>query len=204
MTSQPGTWADRGARLRGARFWTVAGFALLGYAQATGAAWVNVGPPVGQVTLILGTAPNPRTAAAPVAVNFTIPAAQVANGFPIAGTPDVEVQFGVRRLLWFAPSQADLIVTAPATIDSGPNQIPISDITWTTVAAAGTPAGTELIGGGTLTSGAQTIYTLNPPVVFGAATLWAGAVLTFLYANTQVYPAGTYGPATVTFTAFRN
>lgn len=51
----------------------------------------------------------------------------------------MEVQIGVRRIWFFAKSQADLIVTAPATIDSGPNQIPKSDISWTTTPATGTP-----------------------------------------------------------------
>jgi hypothetical protein len=33
---------------------------------------------------------------------------------------------------------------------------------------------------------------------------WAGGVFTFCYANTQVYPAGTFGPAIFTFAAYRN
>jgi hypothetical protein len=167
---------------------------------------VNVGLANGEVTLIVGTAPNPETTAAPVAVNFTVAAAQVGNGVAIAGSPDVEVQFGVRRFWFFAPSQADLVVTAPATIDSGPNQIPISDISWTTTTATGTPGGTELIAGGTLAAGAQTIHTLNPPAggFLASVTRWAGGVFTFRFANTQIYPQGSYGPATITFTASRN
>ncbi|KPK52049.1 MAG: hypothetical protein AMS22_09895 [Thiotrichales bacterium SG8_50] len=179
--------------------------ALAGYAQAVDAAWVNVALGNGEVTLILGTAPNPLATVGPVVVNFSVPAAQVGNGVAIAGTPNVEVQLGVRRFWFFAPSQADLNVSAPATIDSGPNQIPISSISWTTAAATGTPGGTELIAGGTLSAGSQTIHSLNPPAPFLSwVNSWAGAVFTFRYANTQIYPAGSYGPATITFTAYRN
>lgn len=179
--------------------------ALTTQAPATEAAWVNVALANGQVTLILGTAPNPVATAAPVSVNFNLTAAQVGNGIAVSGTPDVEVQFGVRRFWFLAPSQADLVITSPASLNSGSNQIPISDISWTTAAASGTPGGTQLIAGGTLATGAQTIHTLNPPSVFlTATTVWAGGVFTFRFANTQVYPQGTYGPATITFTASRN
>jgi hypothetical protein len=158
---------------------------------------VNISLAFGQLYLIVGPEANP-TAAGTTAVTFSVSTAQLGNGNPVAGTPNVHVQVGVRRL--FNPSYADLTVTAPSSVDSGPNQIPISDFGWTTVQVAGAPPGTTLIPGGTLSAGTQMIYTLNPPFL---GTSWAAGLFTFQYANAQIYPAGSYGPATINFTATR-
>jgi hypothetical protein len=174
-------------------------FGLACWADVASAAWVNIGLARGQLYLIVGPESAPL-AAGTVAVSFTVPTAQLGDGTPIAGTPNVHVQLGLRRPRFSGNLSAPLVVTAPATVDSGPNQIPISDFSWTTTQVAGAPGGTLLIGGGTLAAGSQTIYTLTTA---GGGARWAAGLFTFRYANTQIYPAGGYGPATVNFTATR-
>jgi len=93
---------------------------------------------------------------------------------------------------------ATMTATAPATLSG---TIPISTISWTSAAIAGEPAGTTLIPSGSFVSGAQTMVSITTA---GGATVSAGGALTFTYANSTVYPEGSYGPTTVNFTASRN
>jgi hypothetical protein len=174
-------------------------FGLACWADVSSAAWVNITLARGELYLIVGPESAPLTAGT-VAVSFTVPTAQLGDGTSIAGTPKVHVQLGLRRPFFSGNISAPLVVTAPATVDSGSNQIPISDFSWTTTQVAGAPGGTLLIGPGTLAAGAQTIYTLTTA---GTGAAWAAGLFTFRYANTQIYPAGGYGPATVNFTATR-
>jgi hypothetical protein len=178
---------------------SLAAFGLACWADVASAAWVNIGLARGELYLIVGPESAPL-AGGTVAVSFTVPTAQLGDGTPIAGTPNVHVQFGLRRPLGSGNISAPLVVTAPATVDSGPNQIPISDFSWTTTQVASAPGATLLIGPGTLAAGAQTIYTLTTT---GTGARWAAGLFTFRYANTQIYPAGGYGPTTINFTATR-
>lgn len=177
----------------------IVGLSLACWADVSLAAWVNIGLARGQLYLIVGPESAPL-AGGTVAVSFTVPTAQLGDGTSIAGTPNVHVQLGLRRPAGSGNISAPLVVTAPATVDSGPNQIPISDFDWTTTQVAGAPGATLLIGPGTLAAGTQTIYTLTTA---GTGARWAAGLFTFRYANTQAYPAGGYGPATINFTATR-
>ncbi|HSD97704.1 MAG TPA: hypothetical protein VLB06_11250 [Sulfuricaulis sp.] len=96
---------------------------------------------------------------------------------------------------------ATMTATAPAALFSGANQIPITDISWTSVAIAGAPAGTTVIPSGSFVAGPQTIISRTTT---GGGNFYVGGALTFRYANTTVYPQGTYGPATVNYTASRS
>jgi len=104
----------------------------MGYAPMANAAWVNVTLGNGEVTLILGTGANSLATPGPVNVGFAVAAAQVCNGVAIPGTPNFEIQLGVRRFWFFAPSEVDLNVSARATINADPNSIPVSSIRWRT------------------------------------------------------------------------
>ncbi|HYA38811.1 MAG TPA: hypothetical protein VEI74_11145 [Candidatus Methylomirabilis sp.] len=96
---------------------------------------------------------------------------------------------------------ATMTATAPAALFSGANQIPITAINWTSAAIAGAPGGTTVIPNGSFVAGPQTIVTRTTT---GGGRFYAGGLLTFRYANTTVYPQGTYGPATINYTASRN
>lgn len=134
-------------------------------------------------------------------VTFTVPAAQVGNGTPVVGTPTLEFEMSVRRARFGPNLTATMTATAPANLSSGGSQIPISDIGWTSAAIAGAPGGTTVIPNGSFIGGPQTIVSITTA---GGGNYNAGGVLTFRFANTTVYPGGTYGPATVYYTAGRN
>jgi len=136
-------------------------------------------------------------------VTFNVPATQVGNGTPVIGTPTLEFEMSVQRPGGVgAPNlTATMRATAPAALVSGANQIPITTISWTSAAITGAPAGTTLIPNGSFAGGAQTIVSITTT---SATNFYAGGALTFRYANTTVYPRGTYGPATINYTASRN
>ncbi|HSD96929.1 MAG TPA: hypothetical protein VLB06_07290 [Sulfuricaulis sp.] len=134
-------------------------------------------------------------------VTFTVPAAQVGNGTPVVGTPTLEFEMSVRRARFGPNLTATMTATAPATLASGGNSIPITAISWTSVAIAGSPGGTTVIPNGSFVAGPQTIVTRTTT---GGGSFYAGGALTFRFANAAVYPQGTYGPAIVNYTASRN
>jgi hypothetical protein len=166
------------------------------YGSPASAAWVGINPPNGAVILRINFTGRPT-------VTFNVPAAQVGNGTPIVGTPVLEFEMSVQRATGGgAPNlTATMRATAPTALFSGANQIPISDISWTSVAITGAPAGTTLIPNGSFVGGAQTIVSITTT---STTNFYAGGALTFRYANATVYPQGTYGPATVNYTASRN
>jgi len=170
-------------------------FAIL-YGSEASAAWVGINPPNGAVILRINFAGTPT-------VTFNVPAAQVGNGTPVIGTPTLEFEMSVQRAAGGgAPNlTATMRATAPASLVSGANQIPITTISWTSAAITGAPAGTTLIPNGSFVGGAQTIVSITTT---SATNFYAGGALTFRYANTTVYPQGTYGPATINYTASRN
>ena len=171
-----------------------AGAVALLHDSLAAAAWVNINPPRGSVILRINYAGKPT-------VTFNVTAAQVGNGIAVAGTPTLEFEMSVRRPRFGPNLTATMTATAPAALASGGNQIPISDISWTSVAIAGAPAGTTLIPNGSFAAGPQTIVSRTTT---GGGSFYAGGALTFRFANTTVYPQGTYGPATVNYTASRN
>lgn len=132
-------------------------------------------------------------------VTFTVTAAQLGNGIAIAGDTTVDIEMAVRSTTGGGPPPhitATLYATAPATVDSGSNQIPISDISWTAT-LAGAPGGTTPIAPGAFVAGQKPIVTITTS---GGGFFYAGGTLTFYFANTKVYAQGTYGPATVNYT----
>jgi len=157
------------------------------------AAWVNINPPPGQVILRINYTGKPT-------VTFNVTAAQMGNGTAVAGTPTLEFEMSVQRA-GGTDVTATMTATAPASLASGGNQIPISDISWTSVAIAGAPGGTTLIPNGSFVAGPQAIVSVTTNA---GGNFNAGGALTFYFANTTVYAAGTYGPATVNYTASRN
>jgi len=173
-----------------------AGTITLLHGSLAPAAWLNIVPARGQVILRINYAGAPT-------VTFNVSAAQLGNGTPVVGVPTLEFEMSVRRPGGFgAPNlTATMTATAPAALFSGANQIPITAINWTSAAIAGAPGGTTVIPNGSFVAGPQTIVTRTTT---GGGRFYAGGLLTFRYANTTVYPQGTYGPATINYTASRN
>lgn len=133
-------------------------------------------------------------------VSVTVPAAQVGrgvaqgmtsnstqaisfyDGFTVC-TPPTQVYVGgwVRRP-GSGSGSGVLSVTSPASLTSGAQTIPFTQISWTST-ALGNPAAD--IPAGTFTGGTQALRTI-------AANTWVENCLTFSYANTAVVAAGTY------------
>lgn len=157
------------------------------------AAWVAINPPPGQVILRINFTGKPT-------VTFNVTAAQMGNGTPVAGAPTLEFEMSVQRA-GGTNLTATMTATAPASLTSGSNSIPITDISWTSTAIAGAPGGTTLIPSGSFVAGPQTIVSITTA---GGGNYYAGGALTFYFANTTVYASGTYGPATVNYTASRS
>jgi hypothetical protein len=170
-----------------------AGTAILFHGSLASADWVTLNPPPGRLIFYINYTGTPTVA-------FNVTAAQMGNGTPVAGTPALEFEMIVQRA-GGTDVTATMTATAPAALFSGGNQIPISDIGWTSVAITGAPGGTTLIPNGSFVGGPQTIVFVTTN---GGGNYYAGGALTFYFANTTVYTRGTYGPATVNYTASRN
>jgi hypothetical protein len=156
--------------------------ATLLHGSPASAAWVTLNPPPGQLILNINYTGTPT-------VTFNVTAAQMGNGTPVAGTPTLEFEMIVQRA-GGTNVTATMTATAPANLSSGGNQIPISDIGWTTAAITGAPGGTTLIPSGSFVAGPQTIVFVTTT---SGGNYYAGGALTFRFANTTIYPAGTYG-----------
>lgn len=166
------------------------GTAALFHDSPAVAAWVIINPPPGQVILRINYTGTPT-------VTFNVTAAQMGNGTAVAGTPALEFEMSVQRA-GGTNVTATMTATTPATLSSGGNQIPITDISWTSTAIAGAPAGTIVIPSGSFMAGSQTVVSTTTA---GGGNYNAGGALTFYFANITVYPGGSYGPATVNYTA---
>ncbi|KPK52523.1 MAG: hypothetical protein AMS22_08935 [Thiotrichales bacterium SG8_50] len=175
----------------------VAVCAVITYSAGAQAASLGLNPPPGNLILVVGPEATP-SAAGPVSVTFTLTAPQIGTG-QIDGSPVVQIEMVGRRPPSGPNFTAELRANAPAFVTSGGNQIPISDFSWTSVALAGAsypqviPSGVFAAGGGI-----QLIDTLS---VVGGPTRTTGGALTFHYANSAIYPAGSYGPTAITYTA---
>jgi len=170
-----------------------AGAVALLHDSLASAAWVGINPPRGSVILRINFAGIPT-------VTFTVPAAQVGNGTAVVGVPTLEFEMSVQSQNAGPNLTATMTATKPAALFSGAKQIPITTISWTSAAIAGAPVGTTVIPNGSFVAGAQTIVSITST----GGNTYAGGALTFRYANTTVYPQGTYGPATVNYTASRS
>jgi hypothetical protein len=90
-----------------------------------------------------------------------------------------------------AGASAVLQVNTPASLTSGADSLPFSQISWVSTAIG---SGAD-IPSGTFGTGTQTLRSI-------AANRWVENCLSFNYANTSVLPAGTYvGRATYTLSA---
>ena len=170
--------------------------ATLLHGSLASAAWITINPPPGAVILRINFAGTPT-------ITFNVTAAQMGNGIPVAGTQTLEFEMSIQRAAGGgAPNlTAMMTATAPAALFSGANQIPITDISWTSAAVAGAPGGTTVIPNGSFVAGPQTIVSITTTA---GGNFYAGGDLTFYFANTTVYTQGTYGPATVNYTASRS
>lgn len=183
---------------------------MLGLCSAQAQAWVlnlTAGPK--QIYLAVGRATVGGNNSTINQVSVTLPAAAVGNGVAQAMTsnssqstspydnyavcnPPAQVYVGGSLRVPSGSSSATLQVSTPASLASGADTIPFSQISWTSTAngnaAADIPAGA--FNGGTVFL--RTI----------AANTYVENCLTYSYANTVVPAAGTYtGRATFTLTA---
>jgi hypothetical protein len=132
-------------------------------------------------------------------VSVTVPAASVGNGTAQAMTsnsttansfidgyafcnPPAEVYVGGWSRPGSGSGTATLSVTTPASLTSGANSIPFSQISWV---SSGNGDTTTVIPSGTFVGGTQTLTTI-------AANSWKEECFAFSYANTVTPAAGTY------------
>lgn len=112
------------------------------------------------------------------------------DGFVVCRPPR-EVYIGAWFRVPSAGASAVLQVSTPASLSSGADSVPFSQISWVSTAIG---SGAD-IPSGTFGTGTQTLRTI-------AANRWVENCLSFNYANTAALPAGTYaGSATYTLSA---
>ena len=123
-------------------------------------------------------------------VTHTVPAAQLGDGTPIAGTPNgVYIEVSARRATFWEALTTSFILSVDASVPltDGSHFIPFTDISWTSE--------TGDIPSGRFT-GAPNQLILGP-----IRTYWQVSDRhTFYYDNLQIVPAGTY-TGRVTYTA---
>jgi len=169
------------------------------YSQPAAAASVIIGfdPQItnGGLVLVVGDVNNPL--GAQPTVTFDLSTTPVGGGTAVTGTPAVQIEMAARRF-GNSNTTAQLLAQVPAGLGTVPNQIPVNSISWTSVLPTTPPGGMTLIANGQFAgAGTQVIHTMP---VQGNVIRYAGAVMTFSYANTQTYPGGTYS-GVVTYTA---
>ena len=186
------TWRKMGRTAVRVLFLYTGAVAFL-HGSPASADWVTINPAPDQVILLINYSGIP-------AVTFDVTAAQMGNGTPIAAatiggilTP-LEFEMSVQRK-GNSPVTATMKANAPAMLGG---LIPITDISWTSAAAAFTPVGATLIPNDYFHGGSQDIVSVTAT---GGGNFYAGGALTFYFKNDTVYPQGTYGPVTVSYTA---
>jgi hypothetical protein len=193
--------------VRSAAAWLIATLA----AWAVGPAWgwvLVITPGTRALYLQVGTGTANASNAAVNTVSLALPATAIGNGTAQPMTSDSAVSqsffdgFVVCRPprevyigAWFrmpsAGASAVLQVNTPASLTSGADSLPFSQISWVSTAIG---SGAD-IPSGTFGTGTQTLRSI-------AANRWVENCLSFNYANTSVLPAGTYvGRATYTLSA---
>jgi hypothetical protein len=142
-------------------------------------------------------------------VQITVPVASLGTGTALNMTTDstvtnspydgrafcaanqVYVGGGFRRTGGGNSTATLTVATTAASLVSGTNSIPFSEIAWT----SGGINDTALISPGFFTGGTQTLLSIP-------RNTWFETCLTFSFRNTQVYPAGTFtGRAVYTLSA---
>ncbi len=103
------------------------------------------------------------------------------DGYAVCNPP-AQVYVGGWARLPSGSGTAVLTVSTPATLTSGTNTIPFSEISWTSTANG---SATADIAAGTFNVGSITLASI-------AAGTWVEDCHTFTYANTAVRAAGTY------------
>lgn len=170
---------------------------LLFFASPAPAAWIDMGV-VSQntVSLLIDTAPSPGGALT-VVFNIGDPAQLTGK----SGSPDLNFQLGFQRpAAGGATKTASIVATLANPNLTGPENIPFSEIAWTSTGLPGgalQPTGTILIGGSNVPLGTGTMYQLTTTA---AGTYYAGGVLHFTFTPSRLYVQGGYS-GTVTFTA---
>jgi hypothetical protein len=155
-------------------------FILIAFAAPASALRITVGLPVAYVFIRVGLQGGVQT------VSFSLATGQVGNGVAVVGTPTVEVEVVGRDA---RRGNSDYIVTtnsASGLVNQTGALIPFSNFSWTTAAG-------EFAAGQFNNSAAQQFFRYTGPFMGFRDTL------TFRYANTSVYRAGTY-TGTVVFT----
>ncbi len=156
---------------------------------------IALGCPLAQASHITITGPPPQlhlgvgTLGATIdTVSFNVPAGDEGSGTPVAGSQSILVEMAVRRGGFITIAFVQANSSTPLT--SGPNSIPMTEISWTSA--------NGIIPSGTFDgSASQTVLFL---FAFGGGTRRREDTLTFSYANTTAPPAGTY-QSTVVYTA---
>lgn len=165
---------------------------LLLAAGPAAALTVTIGNAAPQIALRVGA-----TGGTISVVNFVVPAATAGTGTPVLGTTNAaagstqganfstacaanSVRIWARaRSQLPNPRTATLTVNSSGGIVSGANTIPYTDFSWTTS------------GGAEIPSGAFTGATSQPLLSFGTSRE-VSVCLQFVFANTTIYPPGTY------------
>lgn len=157
-------------------------FGLIAFSLPVNALQFTWGPPLPFVYIKVGSQGNVET------VTFTVPAGQAGSGTAIAGSPTVEIRFIGRR---FRNGPSSYIVTMDSSaglINGTGGSMPFSDFSWTTRDGE--------FPDGQFDDSANQILTQYTGPFLGFEDL-----MTFSYANTSVYPEGTYtGRITYTIT----
>jgi hypothetical protein len=200
--------SNRGALKR--TLWTVCVFASS--AVLTVEAWVlTITPGARAIYLQVGNGANNANNATINLVSVSVPATAVGNAAPqvmttnstaansffdnfaVCNVPAQVYVGGYFRQPTTTANVATLQVTSPATLTSGTDTIPISQISWTSTANGASAAAD--IPAGTFTGGTQ--FLVNVP-----SNRWLENCHTFRYANAVVVPAGTFtGRAVYTLVA---
>lgn len=149
------------------------------------ASHISITGPPSQLHLAVGTlGPTVDT------VTFTVPANLIGTRTPIAGSQTVLIEVATRRSgSTGGPTTVLLLANSATPLTSGTNTIPMTEISWTSANGI-IPSGTF---NGTAT---QQLFSFFAP----NGTTRQEDTHSFSYANTRVYPAGTY-TSTVTYTA---
>ena len=149
------------------------------------ASHVSISGPPPQLHLAVGT-----LGATVDTVTFTVPGNLVGTGTSIAGSQTVLIEVATRRSGGTGgPTTVLLVANSSTPLASGTNIIPMTEISWTSANGI-IPPGTF---NGTAT---QQLFSFFAP----NGVTRQEDTHTFFYANSRIYPAGTY-TTTVTYTA---
>jgi len=170
----------------------------VGVGTMTGGTFNNGGTPGNNATVntvsVTVPAASLGTGSQTMSTNSTVTSSPY-DGFAFcpAATPQTYVYVGGYYRTGNTGANATLTVTSPANLVSGANTLPFSTISWV---SGGNGDATATIPSGTFAGGTtQTILSVT-------RNTWFESCLQFQYANSAVFPAGTYtNRVTYTLTA---